>query len=74
MHATFIRAPWVESCDPDVEVLATAHTPTEHIVAVRYRHCIATAFHPEISGENRVHELLIDVANKRLQDVTAPRA
>lgn len=64
MHATFIRAPWVERWDDEVEVLATA-VDTEgedHPVAVRYGSRIATAFHPEISGDSRVHELLLDCA------------
>lgn len=61
MHATFIRAPWVEAWDSSVEVLATAAGPdgAEHPVAVRYGSRIATAFHPEISGDSRVHELLL---------------
>jgi 5'-phosphate synthase pdxT subunit len=64
MHATFIRAPWVESIDPDVEVLATTPdaTGTERIVAVRGASTIATAFHPEISGDDRVHRLFLDLA------------
>ncbi|WP_297081559.1 pyridoxal 5'-phosphate synthase glutaminase subunit PdxT [uncultured Demequina sp.] len=61
MHATFIRAPWVESRDQDVEVLATADGPdgSRHPVAVRHQHAIATSFHPEISADTRVHELLL---------------
>ncbi|PKQ26202.1 MAG: pyridoxal 5'-phosphate synthase glutaminase subunit PdxT [Actinobacteria bacterium HGW-Actinobacteria-4] len=59
MHATFIRAPWVEAHDPEVEVLATADAHGGKVVAVRYRRCIATAFHPEISGDSRVHEALL---------------
>lgn len=61
MHATFIRAPWVEAWDSSVEVLATAAGPdgAEYPVAVRYGSRIATAFHPEISGDSRVHELLL---------------
>ena len=64
MHATFIRAPWVESADDGVEVLATTADAegTDRVVAVRGGSIIATAFHPEISGEDRVHRLLLDVA------------
>lgn len=60
MHAAFIRAPWVESYDEGVEVLATATGPDgeRHPVAVRHGAAIATAFHPEISADTRVHELL----------------
>ena len=64
MTATFIRAPWVERHDPSVEVLATVATgdDPERVVAVRHGACIATAFHPEISGDDRVHRLLLEIA------------
>jgi 5'-phosphate synthase pdxT subunit len=62
MHATFIRAPWVESADPAVQVLATVTTDADHIVAVRFGSLIATAFHPEISGDLRVHQMLVDLS------------
>lgn len=57
MSATFIRAPWVHSFDPGVEVLATANGPDgqAHPVAVQYGHALATAFHPEITADARVH-------------------
>ncbi|MDE0573018.1 pyridoxal 5'-phosphate synthase glutaminase subunit PdxT [Demequina sp. B12] len=63
MHATFIRAPWVEAYDPEVEVLATAGDPESgvHAVAVQYGRCVATAFHPEISDELRVHQRLLEL-------------
>jgi 5'-phosphate synthase pdxT subunit len=63
MQGTFIRAPWVEAHDDAVEILATATGPdgNRHPVAVRYGNAIATSFHPEISGENRVHQLLLDL-------------
>lgn len=62
MHATFIRAPWVEAYDPAVEVLATVEAAEgERAVAVRHDNCIATAFHPEISGDDRVHALLLSL-------------
>lgn len=61
MHATFIRAPWVEAHDDEVEVLATADNHDGKVVAVRYRNCIATAFHPEITDDLRVHRLLLDM-------------
>lgn len=64
MHATFIRAPWVEAYDADVEMLARtadANGERPHVVAVRYRNCVATSFHPEISGDHRVHQLLLDM-------------
>jgi 5'-phosphate synthase pdxT subunit len=63
MHATFIRAPWVETLDPAVEVLAQDDHHGGRVVAVRHGALVATAFHPELTGETRVHRLLIDLAN-----------
>ena len=57
MHAVFIRAPWVERVGPSVEVLATA---AGHPVAVRQGSALATAFHPEVTGDRRVHQLFVD--------------
>jgi 5'-phosphate synthase pdxT subunit len=57
-HAVFIRAPWVERVGPDVQVLARAD---EHIVAVRQGRVLATAFHPEMTGDRRVHKLFVDM-------------
>lgn len=66
LHAVFIRAPWVESVGPDVQVLA--RTPSDEdtsdegkIVAVRHGRLLATAFHPEIGGETRVHRLFVEM-------------
>jgi 5'-phosphate synthase pdxT subunit len=57
MHAVFIRAPWVERVGPSVEVLARA---AGHPVAVRQGRTLATAFHPEMTGDRRVHRLFVD--------------
>jgi len=57
VHAVFIRAPWVERIGPDVEVLARAD---DHIVAVRQGPMFATAFHPEVTGDRRIHKLFVD--------------
>lgn len=57
VHAVFIRAPWVERVGPDVEVLARAGG---HPVAVRQGRMLATAFHPEMTGDRRVHKLFVD--------------
>ena len=62
MHAVFIRAPWVERVGPEVEVLARAG---EHIVAVRQGSALATAFHPEVTGDRRVHRLFVDIVSGR---------
>lgn len=59
VHAIFIRAPWVTEYGPDVEVLASVD---EHPVAVRQGQLLAISFHPEISGEPRLHELLLAMA------------
>lgn len=61
-HAVFIRAPWVERVGPEVEVLARAG---DHIVAVRQGRVLATAFHPEITGDRRVHKLFVDIVAGR---------
>jgi 5'-phosphate synthase pdxT subunit len=57
VHAVFIRAPWVERVGPSVEVLARAGG---HPVAVRQGRMLATAFHPEVTGDRRVHKLFVD--------------
>jgi pyridoxal 5'-phosphate synthase pdxT subunit len=54
VDGVFIRAPWVESVGAGAEVLATYQG---HPVAVRQRHVLATAFHPELTGDHRVHAL-----------------
>lgn len=56
VRAVFIRAPWVESVGPTVEVLATF----EHAVAVRQGPLLATSFHPELTGDNRIHRFFIE--------------
>ena len=61
-HAVFIRAPWVERVGADVEVLARAG---DHIVAVRQGRALATAFHPEVTGDRRVHRLFVDMVAGR---------
>lgn len=58
VHAVFIRAPWVERAGADVQVLAQA---ADHIVAVRQGPMLATAFHPEITGDRRIHRLFVDI-------------
>jgi 5'-phosphate synthase pdxT subunit len=58
VHGIFIRAPWVERVGDDVQVLASA---AGHPVAVRQGHVLATSFHPEITGDRRVHRLFIDM-------------
>ncbi|NIJ11628.1 5'-phosphate synthase pdxT subunit [Saccharomonospora amisosensis] len=65
VHAVFIRAPWVEKAGASVEVLAKVpDTPktraaADRIVAVRQGPVLATAFHPELTGDERVHRLFV---------------
>lgn len=61
LHAVFIRAPWVEDVSPRVQVLAEVKT-TEGMraVAVRQGHLLATSFHPELTGDLRVHRYFFD--------------
>lgn len=56
VRAVFIRAPWVESVGATVEVLATF----DHAVAVRQGGLFATSFHPELTGDNRIHRFFIE--------------
>ncbi|CAL9531880.1 Pyridoxal 5'-phosphate synthase subunit PdxT [Actinosynnema sp. ALI-1.44] len=67
VHAVFIRAPWVENVGEGVEVLARVPESAEageaagRIVAVRQGHVLATSFHPELTGDGRVHRLFVDM-------------
>lgn len=69
VHAVFIRAPWVEELGPGVEVLA--RSPEGHAVAVRQGNLLATSFHPEITGDHRVHELFIRMVTEYAEKVRA---
>jgi len=62
IRAVFIRAPWVESVGVSVEVLSeiTDSNGAKHPVAVRQGHLLATSFHPELTGDNRVHKYFIE--------------
>jgi 5'-phosphate synthase pdxT subunit len=62
VHAVFIRAPWVERVGAGVQVLASA---AGHPVAVRQGSVLATAFHPEVTGDRRIHRLFVDIVNGR---------
>ncbi|MEI8057841.1 MAG: pyridoxal 5'-phosphate synthase glutaminase subunit PdxT [Actinomycetes bacterium] len=66
-HAVFIRAPWVEQVGDAVTVLGTV---TEHgvpgrIVAVQQGHLLATSFHPELTGDLRVHEYFVEMVREQ---------
>jgi pyridoxal 5'-phosphate synthase pdxT subunit len=62
VHAVFIRAPIVERVGDDVDVLA--QLDDGRVVAVRQGSAIATAFHPELSGETRFHSLIATMASE----------
>ncbi len=61
VHAVFIRAPWIEEASPAVSVLSTVEVPGHgaKIVAVRQGALLATAFHPEVTGDRRLHRLFL---------------
>jgi 5'-phosphate synthase pdxT subunit len=60
--ATFIRAPYVEKVGDGVEIAATvADEQGDRIVAVRQGRLLATSFHPEITGDTRIHELFVEL-------------
>jgi pyridoxal 5'-phosphate synthase pdxT subunit len=66
LHAVFIRAPWVESAGPAVDVLARIDAGVDspaagRIVAARQGHLLATSFHPELTGDVRVHALFVEM-------------
>ena len=83
-HAVFIRAPWVESVGPSVEVLGRVPNGSEadvsgadvsgaeagagRIVAVRQGVLLATAFHPELTGDHRVHALFVELVREYLKE------
>ncbi|MGW7418433.1 pyridoxal 5'-phosphate synthase glutaminase subunit PdxT, partial [Streptomyces sp. NPDC054863] len=58
VEGVFIRAPWVESVGAEVEVLAEHGG---HIVAVRQKNALATSFHPELTGDHRMHAMFVDM-------------
>ncbi|MCP2636901.1 pyridoxal 5'-phosphate synthase glutaminase subunit PdxT [Microbacterium sp. HD4P20] len=63
VHAVFIRAPLVESVGPGVEILS--RLADHRIVAVRQGPLLGTAFHPEVTGEHRFHEMFLDMVRDR---------
>jgi 5'-phosphate synthase pdxT subunit len=62
VEGVFIRAPWVESVGAGAEVLAEYDG---HIVAVRQDNALATSFHPELTGDHRVHALFADMVRAK---------
>jgi 5'-phosphate synthase pdxT subunit len=68
VHAVFIRAPWVEQAGEGVQVLGrVVGGPADgRIVAVRQGNLVATSFHPELTGDRRVHALFVDIVRRHL--------
>jgi pyridoxal 5'-phosphate synthase pdxT subunit len=64
--AVFIRAPWVEQTGDDVQVMGrvTAGPAAGRIVAVRQGNLLATAFHPELTGDLRVHRYFVEMVRR----------
>ena len=73
VHAIFIRAPWVEQVGPRAEVLSAVSSgpAAGRIVAVRQGGLLATSFHPEVTGDTRVHKLFVQIVRDALS-VRAP--
>jgi 5'-phosphate synthase pdxT subunit len=69
-HAVFIRAPWVEQVGAEVSVLGrvTSGPAAGRIVAVRQGNLLATAFHPELTGDLRVHRYFVDLVRQAADD------
>ncbi|MDQ1694974.1 MAG: pyridoxal 5-phosphate synthase pdxT subunit [Frankiaceae bacterium] len=69
VHAVFIRAPWVEDFGPDVQPLARVGDgqAAGRIVAVRQGTLLATSFHPELTGDLRVHQLFVSMVKEQLR-------
>lgn len=66
VHAVFIRAPWVESMGPGVEVLAAIPSGEAmgKIVAVREGNLMATSFHPEVDADDRIHRYFVELVKQ----------
>jgi pyridoxal 5'-phosphate synthase pdxT subunit len=72
VHAVFIRAPWVEEAGDGVEVLGrVVGGPADgKIVAVRQGNVLATSFHPELTGDRRVHAMFVDLVREDIASRT----
>jgi 5'-phosphate synthase pdxT subunit len=64
-HAVFIRAPWVESVGPRATAIGRVlDRAAGRIVAVRQQHLLATSFHPELTGDRRVHAYFVEMVSE----------
>lgn len=65
MHAVFIRAPWFEELGEGVRALASVATPAgAKVVVARQGALLASAFHPELTGDGRLHRLFVEIVHK----------
>lgn len=66
--AVFIRAPWVEEMGEGIQVLATVEVgpAAGRVVAIRAGNLLATAFHPEVTGDYRIHEYFMQMVRAAL--------
>jgi len=71
-HAVFIRAPVVASCGPGVNVLAAVDQGPP--VAVRNGQVLATAFHPELTDDTRVHRYFLEMTEERVDETAGATA
>lgn len=60
---TFIRAPYIETASPEVKVMSKVD---ERIVGVRYKQQLAISFHPELDGDNRLHQYFVQMVSSSL--------
>jgi 5'-phosphate synthase pdxT subunit len=67
--AVFIRAPWVEEMGEGIQVLATVEVgpAAGRVVAIRAGNLLATAFHPEVTGDYRIHEYFMQMVRAALR-------
>ncbi len=73
LRAVFIRAPWIERAGPGVEILASLQG---HAVAARQGRVLVTAFHPELTGDTRMHEAFLSMVRtaSSVAEATGARA
>ncbi|MDQ1731489.1 MAG: pyridoxal 5-phosphate synthase pdxT subunit [Pseudonocardiales bacterium] len=71
--AVFIRAPWVEEVGEQAQVLGRVESgpATGRIVAIRQQHLLATSFHPELTGDARVHEYFVTMVREGVPGAAA---
>jgi 5'-phosphate synthase pdxT subunit len=64
ISAAFIRAPWISDAGPEVEVIAEIDG---RVIGVRQGNLLAVSFHPELTGDSRLHSWFVDLARAALE-------